>query len=41
MKHLHNIEYEYDEEFCDETAYSHIEDSAKYVHEMRRKRRYE
>ena len=41
MKHLHQIDYEYDEEFCDEVALTHITDSAKYIHDLRRKKRYE
>ncbi|DAB28938.1 MAG TPA: hypothetical protein CFH84_12250 [Sulfurimonas sp. UBA12504] len=41
MKHLHKIKYDYDEEFCDEVALTHIEDSAKYIHDLRRKRKYE
>jgi len=41
MKHLHEIHYPYDEALCDDAALTHIEDSAQYVHDMRRKRRYE
>ncbi len=41
MKHLHKLEYEYDDDLCDEVALTHIEDSAKYVHDLRRKKTYE
>jgi len=41
MKHIHKISYEYDESLCDEMALTHIEDSAKYVHNLRRIKRYE
>lgn len=41
MKHLHKISYEYDESLCDEVALTHIEDSARYVHNLRRIKRYE
>lgn len=36
LKHLHKIEYAYDD--GDVKPYSHIEDSAKYIHELRRVR---
>ena len=41
MKHIRKIEYTYDEELCDAVALTHIEDSAKYVHDLRRQNRYE
>lgn len=41
MKHIRKIEYKYDEELCDEAALTHIEDSAGYIHDLRRKKRYE
>ena len=41
MQYIHKIEYEYDDNLCDEVALSHIEDSAKYIHDLRRKKRYE
>ena len=41
LKHLHTINYEYDEELCDDVALTHIEDSAKYVHDLRRRKRHE
>ena len=41
MKYIHKIEYEYDdnEDLSDVKPYSHIEDSAKYVHDLRREKR--
>lgn len=41
MKHMSKIEYKYDDDLCDDVAYTHIEDSAKYIHDLRRQRRYE
>ena len=41
MQYIHKIEYEYDDELCDDVALTHIEDSAKYIHDLRRKKRYE
>lgn len=40
MKHLHKIEYEYDdgEDLSDVKLYSHIDDVAQYVHDLRRVR---
>jgi len=38
LKHLHKIEREYDEDLCDDTALTHIEDSASYIHNLRRQR---
>jgi hypothetical protein len=40
MQYIHKIEYEYDD-LCDDVALTHIEDSAKYIHDLRRKNRYE
>ena len=40
-KHLTKINRQYDKEYCDTVALTHIEDSAKYVHDLRRKKRYE
>ena len=41
MKYIHKIEYEYDddEDLSDVIPYSHIEDSAKYIHDLRREKR--
>ncbi len=40
MKHLTKLNYEYDEDLCEGVKpYSHINDSAKYIHDLRRKRR--
>ena len=41
MKHIVKVDYEYDEELCDDVALTHIEDSAKYIHDLRRQKRYE
>jgi hypothetical protein len=41
MKHIHKIEYEYDDDLCDDVALTHIQDSAKYIHDLRRQKRYE
>lgn len=41
MKHIHKIEYEYDDDLCDDVALTHIEDSAKYIHDLRRQKKYE
>jgi hypothetical protein len=39
MKHLHTIKYEDDgEDLSDVKPFSHIEDVAKYVHDLRRVR---
>ncbi len=38
LKHLHKISREFDEDLCDDTALTHIEDSAQYIHDLRRKR---
>ena len=40
LKHLHKIEYAYDdgEDLSEVKPYSHIEDSAKYIHDLRRVR---
>ncbi len=39
MKHLHEIKYEDDgEDLSDVKPYSHVEDSAVYVHNLRRER---
>ena len=39
MKHLHKINYEDDgEDLSDVTPYSHVEDSALYIHDLRRER---
>jgi len=38
LKHLHKIEHEYDEALCDEVALTHINDSATYVHNLRRQK---
>jgi len=41
MQYIHKIEYEYDDDLCDDVALTHIEDSAKYIHDLRRQNRYE
>jgi predicted site-specific integrase-resolvase len=39
MQHLHKIEYEDDgEDLSDVKPFSHIEDSASYIHNLRRER---
>ena len=39
MKHLHKIKYEDDgEDLSDVKPYSHVEDSALYVHNLRREK---
>lgn len=40
LKHLRTIEYEHDdgEDLSDVKPYSHIKDSAKYVHNLRREK---
>ena len=39
LKHLHKIEREYDDEdLSDVKPFDHIEDSAKYIHDLRRRR---
>ena len=39
LKYLHKIKREYDDEdLSDVRPYSHIEDSAQYIHDLRRKR---
>ena len=38
LKHLHSITYECDEDLSDVIPYSHIEDSAEYIHNLRQKR---
>ncbi len=41
-KHMHPIKTEYDEENLDDVKpYSHVNDSAKYIKELRTKRSYE
>jgi hypothetical protein len=37
MEYLEKIEYTYNEELCDDVALTHIKDSAKYIHNIRRK----
>jgi hypothetical protein len=39
MKHLVKLNYEYDENLDDVKPYGHINDSAKYIHDLRRQRR--
>lgn len=39
LKHLHKIKREYNESMCDDVALTHIEDSAQYIHDLRRKKR--
>ncbi len=38
LKYLHKITREYDEDLCDDTALTHIEDSASYIHNLRRQK---
>ena len=39
LKHLHKIKYEYDnEDLSDIRPFDHIEDSARYIHNLRRQR---
>ena len=41
LKHLHKIEYDYEddgEDLSDVKLYSHVDDVAKYVHDLRRAR---
>ncbi len=39
LKHLHKVKVEFDDEdLSDVKPYSHIEDSAQYIHDLRRKR---
>lgn len=38
LKHLRKTVRDYDEEMCDDVALTHIEDSAKYIHDLRKKR---
>ena len=39
LKHLHKIKYEYDDEdLSDIKLFDHIEDSAQYIHDLRRQR---
>jgi len=40
-KHLHTVKRSYEDKFCDDIALTHIEDSAQYIHNLRRKRNYE
>jgi len=35
--HLHQINHNFDNELCNETALNHIENSAQFVHDLRRK----
>ena len=39
LKHMHKIKRDYDALMCDDAALTHIEDSAKYIHDLRRKKR--
>ncbi len=41
MKHISSISYDYDdsEDLSDVKPFSHIEDSAKYIHDLRRAKR--
>ena len=39
LNYLHKIEYDYDEALVDDVALTHIDDSATYVHDLRRKSR--
>jgi len=41
MKHISSISYDYDdsEDLSDVKPFSHIEDSAKYIHDLRREKR--
>ena len=41
MKHLHKVEYDYEddgEDLSDVKLYSHVDDVAKYIHNLRRVR---
>jgi hypothetical protein len=38
LKHLHKSQIKFDESMCDEVALTHIQDSASYIHNMRRQR---
>lgn len=39
MQHISNVKYEDDgEDLSDVTPYNHVEDSAKYIHDLRRER---
>jgi hypothetical protein len=39
MQHISKIKYEDDgEDLSDVNPYSHVEDSAKYIHDLRRER---
>jgi len=37
-KHMHVIKKEFDEELCDDKALQDIEDSASYIHDLRRQK---
>ena len=39
LKHTHKILREYDDEMCDDVALTHIQDSASYIHNLRRQRK--
>ncbi len=43
LKHLHKIQNKYDDDLCDDLdgvkPYSHIADSALYIHNLRREKR--
>jgi len=41
MQYIHKIKYEYDDDLCDDIALTHIENSATYIHNLRRKKLYE
>jgi len=38
LKHIHKIQRDYDEDMCDEVALTHIQDSANYIHDLRREK---
>ena len=38
LKHMRKITYEYNESMCDGVALTRIEDSASYIHNLRRER---
>jgi len=38
LKHIHNIEYKNNEDLSDVQLYNHIDDSAEYIHSLRRKK---
>ena len=38
MKHMRKLSYKYDENLDDVKPYSHVKDSAKYIHDLRRKK---